>query len=356
MGGLEKVVVELCETMDKNVVNPSVVCLDRIGVLGSELMKKNIRVDLLKRNGALDLSLMKRLREYFSMNSIDIVHSHSGCMLYSAFAGKLSKAKAVIHTDHGRHFPERWVVVVEELISSFIVNKIIAVSEGLKNYLIRKLHFPVKKIDIIPNGIDTAEFFAPAWKDEAVIIRKETGLNDDDYVIGTIGRLTPVKNQALLIRAFASVAKGHNKCKLIIVGDGPELNNLKKLTTDLNLSGKVLFLGERKDIPQILSIFDIFVLPSLSEGTSITLLEALSSSIPVIASNVGGNPKIIIDGETGLLFESRHTAELAEKIQMLISDPPKAEIFTRKGREKIIENFSVNEMNKRYILLYRHYV
>ena len=158
-----------------------------------------------------------------------------------------------------------------------------------------------------------------------------------------------------MIRAFNDVLRNHKDCKLIIVGDGPEHANLMKLTADLNLSDNVLFLGERGDISIILSMLDIFVLPSLSEGTSVTLLEALSTGVPVIASGVGGNPKIVIDEETGMLFESGNVKELSDKIKALIAGGPMPRKFTKKGRELVINNYSIAEMNRKYLSLYRSY-
>ena len=355
IGGLEKCVANMCESQDKREVLSSVVCLDRIGTIGDVLREKGYRVDLLKRKGGLDFKLVRNLKGYLVNNSIDIVHSHSGCMLYATLAGKLANARAVIHTDHGRHFPERRVVVIEELFSSLFIDRIIPVSEELKNYLWKKLRFPRKKLEYISNGIDTETFFKRVWKEKGSEIRRQIGVNNDEFLIGTIGRVTQVKNQSLLIEAFNHVLKRHKNCKLLIIGNGPELHNLRKLAKNLEISERVLFPGERDNIPQLLSGFDLFVLPSLSEGTSITLLEALSCSVPVIASNVGGNSKLIVHGKTGLLFDQHDEKELAEKICSLISDREKAHILAQSGRAHVLKHYSLHEMNRRYLALYRNY-
>lgn len=351
-GGLEQIVAKLIKKADVNKFESMVCCLDRSGPLLEELKKDNIKTYVLgNRRGPLDLRLLVKITTLLRKEKIDIVHSHSGCIFYGAVAGILANVNGIIHTDHGRLIPDRKGLIIEDRLSSFFLNKFIGVSEDLTKYLKNTVGIKEEKLLTIINGVDT-DIFHPINGTYKKEIRKIFGIVSDEKVIGTVCRLEPVKNICLLINCMKHIIKEIPACKLIIVGDGREKEKLIKLTDELNLTKSIKFLGERSDIEKVMRLFDIFVLPSLSEGTSMTILEAMASGLPVIASEVGGNAKLIKDGENGFLFPLNEPNLLIQKIIDLLTDNEKLKTMGLQSRKIAEESFSFDRMKESYENLY----
>ena len=172
------------------------------------------------------------------------------------------------------------------------------------------------KIHKIENGIDT-RYFSPIPKNKNLL--NELKISENHFIIGNIARLAPVKDHVTLIKTFDIARKIYPNMRLVIVSDGPEKSNLEALINELNLSENVMLLGFRRDIREMFSIVDMFVLSSISEGTSITILEAMAAGKPVIATNVGGTPNLVEDGKTGFLVSPSELLLLGRKIIELIN-------------------------------------
>jgi glycosyltransferase involved in cell wall biosynthesis len=173
-------------------------------------------------------------------------------------------------------------------------------------------------------------------------------------VIGIVARLARIKNHEVLLRAYAKLrAAPEKKTRLVIVGDGPERASLEELSRQLGIAGDVSFLGERRDTPGLLSAFDIYVLPSFSEGMNLTLLEAMGAGLPVVASRVGGNVEIVEDGNTGYLFPSGNVDALSELLGRLVSEPERRVQMGQSGRERVLRQFDQRVMMQHYLSLYR---
>ncbi len=351
-GGLERIVAKLIKKADANKFENSVCCLDKGGPLLEYLKKDNIRTYILGRKaGPIDFKLLINIIALLRKEKIDIVHSHSGCIFYGAVAGRLANVNGIIHTDHGRLLPDKRSLIFEDKLSSFFLNKFVGVSEELTKYLKNTVGIKEKKLLTVINGVDT-DIFRPIngiYKKE---LRTTLGIASDEKVIGTVCRLEPVKNISLLIESMRHIIEKNPDCKLIIVGDGREKEKLIKLTKELHLSKNIKFLGERSDIDKIMGIFDIFVLPSLSEGTSMTILEAMASGLPVIASEVGGNTKLVKDSKNGFLFPLNKPNLLIQRVIDLLTDNEKLETMGLKSRQIAVENFSFDVMKKSYENLY----
>jgi glycosyltransferase involved in cell wall biosynthesis len=163
-------------------------------------------------------------------------------------------------------------------------------------------------------------------------------------VIGTVGRLEPVKDQVTLLYAFKIILQQFPNSKLVITGDGSLASVLKNTAASLRISNSVLFLGLRDDILELLGTMDIFVLPSISEGTSCTLLEAMSCGLPVVATNVGGNPELVLDNETGVLVPKQDSKKLSHAIITLLTNSDLRTKMSLSGRERIVQGFSLYKM------------
>jgi glycosyltransferase involved in cell wall biosynthesis len=183
-------------------------------------------------------------------------------------------------------------------------------------------------------------------------LRYELGLNSDDQIVGTVGSLYPVKGHRFLIAAVPAIVEACPKARFLLIGRGDEENRLKDQVKSLGVERHVSFLGLRQDISKLLSIMDIFVLPSLSEGLSVATLEAMASALPVVATRVGGNPELIVNEETGMLVPSQDSEALAKAVSALLRDGTRARLFGQSGRARVEQRFHMDMMVNEYRNLY----
>jgi glycosyltransferase involved in cell wall biosynthesis len=233
-------------------------------------------------------------------------------------------------------------------IMSFRTKKFVAVSKDLYGWLRSTVRVPERKLVFIPNGVDT-ERFSPG-RDSG--LRKELGIRTDEFVVGTIGRLDPIKNHAGLIQAVRIANEKGCRVRLVMVGDGPERNNVEQLIRMSGVSAEPLLLGYRPDVERLYRTFDAFVLNSFGEGMSNTLLEAMAAELPIVCTSVGGNLELIEHSQRGMLVEPGDDLSLADAI---IGYADSAETRIRhaaNARQFILQNFSLDAMVQRYVSLY----
>lgn len=347
-GGLEKIAIELSAKLNSGTFNSCICCLDKFGELSVVAENKNVNVILVKRKPGKDLTLPFRLARAFKKRSINLVHTHNLVpLLYGSLAAKIAGIPVVINTRHGRE---------RKHIHSTIWNMnnaLIAISKDAKNELLKWNTLPSEKVTVIYNGIDIDAYESGSQPAEA---KKDLHLNPADFVVGTVARLSPEKDQRTLLAAFLKVAGRIPGAKLVVVGDGILKNELTNYSRMLGIADKVRFLGFRADINKLLPAFDVFVLSSLTEGISLTLLEAMAAGIPVIATNVGGTPEIIDDGISGFLIPPNDAEEIEKKIITLFNNKELAARFSKSGRIKAKEKFSLNGMVDKYRILYKKFL
>jgi len=350
VGGREKVVIDMINNFDKEVFDLSLCCLKNPGPMTELLKKDKVRLYFLNRKEGVDYTLYFKIRDFFKEKKPVIVHTHNpGAFIYGAIGAKLAKVPIIINTEHGYEYkiPLRKKIIERFLMKN--IDKTIAVSNDLRKKLAKSGTWSKDKIITIHNGIDLQEFNTVVHK---YALRVALGFTENDILIGNVARLAPVKDHSTLISAFEIISGRFTNSKLIIVGEGELRDELEKRTIGIGLNNRVFFLGERKDIREILSIFDIFVLSSLSEGTSITLLEAMASGKPVIATNVGGNPEVIINEKTGILIPPSQPRLLAEAMQRLVLNEDLALQMGKFAKEHIKANFDIKIMSERIKRLY----
>lgn len=353
MGGAEKLVSSFVRKTDRNVFNINICCLDRIGVLGEDLRERGFSVTVLRRKPGIDWDLIIRLHKLLREKHIDIIHAHQyTSFFYAALARNFSRKPDIIFTEHGRFYPEfRRLkrVLFGPLLSQF-ASEIISVSEATKEAMVRYDNFSRKKIKVIYNGIKfkTGEF-------DFALKRKELNLSPEDFVLVNAARLDPIKNHMMLIRAMQKISITRPDCKLIIAGDGSEYKRLSGEIKKIGLTDAIRFLGYRDDIAAIFQVSDLFLLSSFSEGTSVTLLEAMHAGLPAVVTNVGGNPEVLKDNETGFLVDSNDDEAMAKKILLLYHDRKLANRLGALAKERAETLFSFENMMRQYEALYMKY-
>jgi sugar transferase (PEP-CTERM/EpsH1 system associated) len=343
IGGMEQIAADLITHLDHEQFTPVVACLESLGPIAAELTKQGIVVVQIKRmtpvlSFAYPRELMRLIRDYH----INAVHVHSGCWHKAALAARLCGIRNVIYTEHGRIFPDSRAVIFLDRLFAPLTRHVVAVSDNLAEYMCSVIGLPKKKVSVIVNGIDVDRFQ----------IARCSSSPDDSLRIGIIARLAPVKDIATLVRAMAIVHKHKPKALLSIVGDGPERDSLESLVKELGLASVISFFGFRRDIPEVLQKIDIFVLSSLSEGTSITLLEAMASGKPVVVTNVGGNPAIVEHGVNGFLVPAGEADPLAQALLKLSSDAELRRSMAAANINKATAHYSIQSMVRHYENLY----
>ena len=351
-GGLQNGIVNLINNMDTSKFENTICCLTQGGDFEKRL-NKNIKVSKMFKKPGNDYQLYIKLIKYLKEIKPTIVHTRNWAGMDGIIAAKMARVPIIIHGEHGFEITDltgqnKKRKFIRKLVLSTMVDKIVTVSKNLKKRLINEIKIKPEKIIHIPNGVDTNKF--NIYKKE--FTRKKFGFKKGEFIIGIVARLDPIKNHKTLISAFKEIVTIHPNTNLAIVGDGSLRNKLENQTYKLGIKDKVIFMGERNDVPEILKTFDVFVLPSLNEGMSNTILEAMATGIPVIASNVGGNPELVIDGRTGFLFPSNDVESLVQKIKTYILHPELKQKHGYNARKRVEEKFSLNQMVRRYEELY----
>ncbi len=299
--------------------------------------------------------LVRRLKSAFDRERPHLVHSRNWGAIEAVPAARLAGVPAVVHSEHGlesptyRHQPWR-----RNLLRRFCytwADRVFAVSDSLRAYYAQQLRIAESQIGVIPNGVDT-ERFRPQ-DDMRRAARQKLGVGPDTLVVGAVARLDPIKDHQTLFRAVALLLAQSVPVQLVVVGDGPERNALQAyVQAQKSLSRQTVFTGETRDIVSYMNSFDVFVLPSLAEGMSNALLEAMSIGIASVATRVGGNPEIVEDGSSGLLFEACDAETLAAHLKALGSDPEWRRDLGMNARRRVENCFSLHHMLSNYTRLY----
>jgi len=351
LGGLENVVTNLVNTLDPQQYRCTILSFAPLAQVSHRVNLERVQLISLNKKAGNDLGSIYRIYRFFQESKADIVQTHNwGTVFEGLIAAKLARVPCLVHAEHGTIESKKRNRWIQRALWQW-TNQVVCVSETHRRQLVDVIGYPREKIKPIFNGVDTTRFSPmPA---EKTAIRKKMGLGAETICIGTLGSFRTVKNQALLLSAADQVLKITPNVHLVFVGEGPLKVGLMAEADKLRIRGQVHFLGARTDIPELLNAFDIFVLPSLMEGMPISVLEAMSCGIPVVASAVGGLPEVIEDGKSGLLFPSKDPTALAAVLSGLIADKEKRLALGQEGRRRVLSSFSVEKMVGKYHALYR---
>jgi glycosyltransferase involved in cell wall biosynthesis len=338
MGGMEKLLVEFARHADRTRFQLRFITLGSRGSLAAEVEASGWQVTALEEPPGLRPGLVFRLAQLFRRGHIDVVHTHNTKpLIYGGPAARLAGVPRVIHTRHGQRFRAALRATAAFRLASRTVDHLVCVSQDSADRS-REEGIAAPRIATVRNGIDVARFAYAGPKISGPVVM--------------VGRLSPEKDVATLIRAAAIAVRDFPPLRVEIVGDGPCREDLHRLTAGLGLGEQVSFLGEVRDIPSLLARASLFVLPSLTEGISLTLLEAMARGLPVVATRVGGNCEVVMTGETGVLVSPEAPHELAGAIVRLLSNPQEAHNLGVAGRKRVEQHFDVRQMVRGYEALY----
>lgn len=352
-GGLERTVVDLIASQREAGHQCRVICLFKLGLLAKELLASGVRVDACGKRPGLDLRALRRARALIRQSPDAVLHTHNAMAHYYAVIASMGlPLKCRINTRHGmggraRSGRQEWLYRQSMRFTDYAV----AVCEAARTRFAAEGVEPQRGLLSVPNGI-RLERFKPADAAGRQALATELGWPQGSRIIGTVGRLQPVKDHALLLRAFAKVRMQVPEAVLAIVGDGPLRSALEAQTEQAGLSDAVRFLGDRHDVPRLLTGMDVFALSSASEGYSIALLEACAAGLPIVATDVGGNREIVRDGINGRLVPAADVAALATALIALLRGGDEAGRMGRAGHTWAQAEASFRTMAERYHGLY----
>jgi len=352
IGGAQQVIRQLVENMDGTEIQSEIVCIDnKLGELGQLLQEKGIKIHLLNRQPGFDFSLIKQLYYLVKANCYDVIHCHQySPYVYGLLASLLTPAK-VVFTEHGRFYPDygTWKRKLINPLFSLFTAKITAISQATKEALVKYENFKPEDIEVIYNGIaDNSKLQV----DEDAL-KEKFNIPKHDFIFGTISRLQPIKNQSMMIRAFKQVNDQSPQTHLLVVGDGEIRKELEELVAELNIKGRVTFTGFQKEPYRFHKMIDVFLLSSFSEGTSMTLLEAMSFSKPCVVTAVGGNTELIKDKINGYIAKNDNIDEFYKASQKILCDVLSREKMGTAGRKIYIELFTVENMTEQFVNIYQ---
>lgn len=357
MGGMENGLVNLVDGLPADEFRHAIACVEGFTDFRRRLRRPDVEVIAMQRSrvgvGRLrrDMyTLCRRLRPA-------IVHTRNMSGLDAMLPARLAGVPCIIHGEHGWDVDnlrgEQWKPALLRRLHRPLVNRYITVSRHLQRYLVERVGIAEKRVTHICNGVDTVRF-APAASKPLLLPAHLRG--EAPLVIGTVGRAQAVKDHATLLRAVASVVAAdpavRGSLRVAIVGGGPLLDDLRALADALGIADIAWLPGNRDDIPDLLRLFDVFVLPSLAEGISNTLLEAMATGLPVVATAVGGNTEIVEDGAWGRLFAPGDVEGLAGLLRAYLQDPALRRAHSEAARRAAVTRYGLPVMISRYREVY----
>ena len=357
-GGLENGLVNLINKLPNDKYRHVVICMTDYTDFRNRINNDAVQVYCLNKKPGQDLAVYVRLWRLLRHIKPDVLHTRNLSALEAQLPGLLAGVKCRIHGEHGRDIDDvdgtNWRYVMLRRLFRPLVQRYMPMSKDLEDWLIKQIKVPITKISQVYNGVDINRFNENDAKPLSLL---PIEFRDPKLLlIGTVGRLDPVKDQLTLVQSFIHLVKTQpelsHKVRLVIVGSGVLMSSLQILTQDADIEHLVWFAGERHDVADIMQTLDLFVLPSINEGISNTILEAMASALPVIATKVGGNPELVIDGQTGYLVLKQDPIAMAAAFEHYLLQPELLKLHGQAGRSRVISTFSLNRMMADYMAIY----
>jgi len=347
-GGAERLVVELATRSDRERFDPAVACF-RQEAFAEELAAAGRRVHVVPKRRAFDFGLLLALVRLLRRERVGVVHSHDlQSATYGLMAGKLARVPVAL-TIHG-------LGIFRQKRSSTLLPRlprwldcVVFVGHWLQRLAAEEFGVRPRRAMVVHNGADV-EMFRPGEPDPE--LRAELQLEAGVSVVGTVGNLRPVKDYPCLLRAFAVARSRVPSAVLVLVGDGAERPALEALAGELGIADAVRFAGARTDVPELLRLFDLFALSSKTEGISVALLEAMATGLPAVVTDTGGNPEVVVEGQSGHLVPVGDYRLLGEALAGLLADRARRRAWGQAARARVEQEFSLDRMVREYESIY----
>jgi sugar transferase (PEP-CTERM/EpsH1 system associated) len=361
IGGLENGVVNLINNMPRHAYRHAVVCVKGATDFRRRITRDDVQIVTLGKRDGFDAGTYVRAWRAFRELRPAIVHTRNLAALEMQIPAALAGVGARVHSEHGldgRDLAGRYrrYNLIRKAFRPF-VHRYVALSKDLERWMTETLAIDPARLEQIYNGVDTGRF-APADSRHAEPSDVPSGFfgGDATFVIGAVGRMVPIKDHETLVRAFALLhAQAGDRAaglRLVVVGGGPRKDACAALARELGVAERCWFAGDRTDVDALLRKMDVFCLTSLNEGINNTLLEAMSSALPIAATAVGGNVELIVDGRNGRLVPAQAPAALAAVLAQYLADPALRRQHGEAGRRRVEAEFSLQSMVARYARLY----
>ncbi|MBI2870413.1 MAG: glycosyltransferase [Candidatus Omnitrophica bacterium] len=350
MGGIETLILEIAKRMDKNRFRASVCVFHQAEEvkLIQEFNEAGIPVYTFEKGRGVNWTLPFQIARLARSKGVDVIHSHNPSGWFYGGLTSLAARLPLVHTEHTSpdYDFKRWYAI--ERCLARITARITAVAGSVARFM-REEEGIRKPVEVIYNGVEAALYDIQIDRAQK---RKELGLDEKTPAIGIVARFFPEKDHKCLLEAFTKVVARIPRARLLIAGDGPLRDELVTCKDKLGLDGQVTFLGNRRDIPEFLKALDLFVLSSYKEGLPVVLLEAMAAGLATVATDVDGNPELVLDKKTGLVVPAKNPRALADAICELIADPARAGRMGEEGRRIVREKFNFRQMITAYESIY----
>jgi len=347
-GGAETVVASVASGLHPSRYR-SLVCLFRDGWLRHHCEQLGLETHIIPINGMLDFAWLQQFHRLLRDRRVSLIHAHEfGANTYGTLAGRLARVP-VVATVHGRgYYADRG----HRRLAYRAVSRaaaMVVVSEEVKRFVVERTGASARRVRVVYNGIRTA---GSVPQEIQASLRADLGISDEERVVAAVGSLYAVKGHQYLLEAAPSVLRACPSTVFLVAGRGEREAALRAQARSLGIDSRVRFLGFRQDIPALLAMCDVFVQPSLSEGLSIAILEAMAAARPVVTTRVGGNPELVVDGETGLLVEAADAKGLASAMIRILRDPAEARRLGNNGLGRASTRFTAAAMVREYEAIY----
>ena len=358
VGGLENGLINLINHMPYDRYRHAIICLMDSTDYSQRVERNDVRLYELHQRKGGGLTVHKRFFKMLRSLRPAIVHTRNLPALEFQVIAALAGVRARVHGEHGRDMYDldgssRKYNLLRKAIRPF-VGRYTAVSADLARWLMDTVGVRPDRVNQIYNGVDVVKFHPRRTSTERIY--PEGFAKSGCFVVGTVGRMEAVKDQLTLVRAFLHLVQNNRntreRMRLIIIGDGSLRRPAMELLRNADAENLAWLPGDRKDVPELLRSMDLFVLPSLREGISNTILEAMASGLPVVATHVGGNPEIVESGVTGMLVPHSDPISMAEAIRNYVANPVKVNNHGLAGRQRTVKRFSMNAMITGYLKTY----
>ncbi|MEM9790782.1 MAG: glycosyltransferase [Planctomycetota bacterium] len=348
-------------------------CLDEAGPMAGAVREDGFAVVPLHRRPGIDVALPGRIAAAVRQHGVTLLHAHQYTpFFYASLARRFSRRPPILFTEHGRHYPDlrkpKRVFANRYLLGK--PDRVTAVGQFVRHALHDNEGIARGRVDVIHNGIDPDRFDPGAHgtderqgaRDAAREAIREAArdagkpaydINDDTPIVVQVARFHPVKDHATAVHAFALAHDRHPDARLVLIGDGDERGAVEQAAWDAGVSIHTVFMGVRDDVDQLIPGADVFLLSSLSEGISVTLLEAMAARLPIVATDVGGNAEVVEHGRTGLLAPRQDGRGLADALDRLLADADRRTAMGDAGRARCLSHFHRDRMHRDYEAVYR---